>query len=292
MNRVWMLAAACLALTWAAPARAQDDAQTGTASAPHAAASWDTCANCHADVVRTFTATPHAASPAGCQGCHGPTDAHVEGGGDVSKIRRLSQVQGRERADVCLTCHQKGQVAHWAGSVHDTRSMDCLSCHNPHPKTMAPPPHLLRASEIETCGTCHQVQKAKLFRSAHMPVREERMACSSCHNPHGTLNERNLIQHSVNENCYACHADKRGPMLWEHPPVRENCVTCHDPHGSIQPSMLKVKVPLLCQNCHVSSRHPSQTHMATERFAFAQGCNNCHGAIHGSNHPSGNFLLR
>ena len=32
-----------------------------------------------------------------------------------------------------------------------------------------------------------------------------------------------LKEASVNDNCYKCHAEKRGPFLWEHPPVRENC---------------------------------------------------------------------
>lgn len=252
---------------------------------------WERCGQCHTDLAAAFAKTPHAASPAGCEGCHGPADEHVAGGGDPSKIRRLSTLKGRDRAEVCLSCHQKGEVAHWVGSTHDARNLDCGTCHDPHPKGAARP-HLLKAGEQQACGGCHAAQAAKMYRSAHMPVREGAMSCTSCHNPHGTLDEKSLRQRSVNENCYTCHAEKRGPMLWEHPPVRENCTTCHDPHGSTTTSLLKVKVPVLCQNCHVSSRHPSQTHMPAERFAFNHGCLNCHQAIHGSNHPSGNRLLR
>jgi hypothetical protein len=36
---------------------------------------------------------------------------------------------------------------------------------------------------------------------------------------------------SIKELCTTCHADKRGPWLFEHPPVEENCLTCHNPHG-------------------------------------------------------------
>jgi hypothetical protein len=31
----------------------------------------------------------------------------------------------------------------------------------------------------------------------------------------------------------SCHAEKRGPFLWEHAPSVENCANCHEAHGSI-----------------------------------------------------------
>jgi predicted CXXCH cytochrome family protein len=46
-------------------------------------------------------------------------------------------------------------------------------------------------------------------------------------------------------------------MLWEHAPVRENCATCHDPHGSSNDRMLVVRMPMLCQRCHIATRHPA-----------------------------------
>ena len=90
-----------------------------------------------------------------------------------------------------------------------------------------------------------------------MPVREGKMACSSCHNPHGSTNVKLLkTGTTVDEACASCHAEKRGPYLWEHAPVANACVTCHDPHGSSNERMLVAKVPFLCQRCHVTSRHP------------------------------------
>ena len=57
--------------------------------------------------------------------------------------------------------------------------------------------------------------------------------CSDCHNPHGSPGDTKVLKEfTVNETCYNCHADKRGPMLWEHQPVRDNCLNCHTPHGS------------------------------------------------------------
>lgn len=251
----------------------------------------ENCRACHEEVVAAFQKTPHAASPAACEACHGPGEAHIDGGGDTSRIRIFRNLAPAESAAVCQTCHARGKVAHWTGSAHDHRKVACVSCHNPHPQGEVKA-GLLAAPQLELCGRCHPQQKAKMFRSGHMPVREEKMTCASCHNPHGTLTEKGLHQNSINENCYACHAEKRGPFLWDHEAVREDCVNCHDPHGSIHNSMLKVKMPVLCQSCHVFSRHPSTTHPPTSRIAWNKSCLNCHSMIHGSNHPAGNFFTR
>ena len=133
-----------------------------------------------------------------------------------------------------------------------------------------------------------------------MPVREGALGCSSCHNVHGTGNVRLLkAGQSVTEFCVTCHAEKRGPFLWEHAPVTEDCLTCHDAHGTNNERMLKTKVPFLCQRCHVTSRHPPTVYdgfvLATSASAnrlVGTGCVVCHMQIHGSNAPSGKYLHR
>src|SRR5438132_9467247 len=50
-----------------------------------------------------------------------------------------------------------------------------------------------------------------------------KVGCTSCHNPHGGEGGKMLVDLTVNNVCYTCHAEKRGPFLWDHPPVRENC---------------------------------------------------------------------
>jgi DmsE family decaheme c-type cytochrome len=125
------------------------------------------------------------------------------------------------------------------------------------------------------------------------------MECSSCHNPHGSQNVKMLREgHSVNESCASCHAEKRGPFLFEHAPGRESCVTCHDPHGSNNERMLVARLPMLCQRCHIATRHPgsiydeAQLNVAKSNRIVGRGCVNCHSNIHGSNHPSGNRFVR
>jgi DmsE family decaheme c-type cytochrome len=263
------------------------------------------CATCHEDQAATVAHTSHGRTKtknwdgaASCETCHGPGAAHVEAGGGKETILNLREIAPEVASAVCLDCHQKGERAHWKGSSHEQRDLSCLTCHKIHHEGPAPA-NLLHKDEFATCGACHLKRKASLMRSAHMPLREGTMNCSSCHNPHGTTSPANLKQFSVNENCYACHAEKRSPTLWEHPPVREDCTTCHDPHGSLHPRLLVLKQPRLCQQCHDEMRHPTQPYAsasADEFFPnsrmFDRGCMNCHSMIHGSNHPAGMRFLR
>jgi DmsE family decaheme c-type cytochrome len=139
----------------------------------------------------------------------------------------------QEASTYCVTCHDRGTHALWTGSQHDQRNVGCITCHSVHdPKG----DHQLKAaSEMQLCATCHRNVVNKQFRAHHMPVREGSLACSSCHNPHGSQNVRLLkVGTTIDESCTSCHAEKRGPFLWEHAPVANACVTCHDPHGRQQ----------------------------------------------------------
>jgi DmsE family decaheme c-type cytochrome len=123
-----------------------------------------------------------------------------------------------------------------------------------------------------------------------MPLREGKMTCTDCHNPHGSFTEALLREPSVNETCYKCHAEKRGPFLWEHAPVRENCLNCHDSHGTNNEFLLKVQRPRLCQQCHtIGHGNPGDPTSVT---AFNRSCQNCHTQIHGSNAPAGILFQR
>jgi DmsE family decaheme c-type cytochrome len=131
------------------------------------------------------------------------------------------------------------------------------------------------------------------------PLREGKMACTSCHSPHGATTEQQLIKQTLNDTCFQCHAEKRGPFLWEHAPVTEDCSNCHNPHGSNHPGMLVKRAPLLCQSCHSQSGHPSIAQDADglaagtpSQYLLGQSCLNCHSQVHGSNHPSGSRLMR
>ena len=256
------------------------------------------CQVCHSLVTEMFKTNPHHGAQVTqkgeeeapvCSTCHGDGRRHAAGYGDLASIVRFSKEASgsiNEKNNVCLQCHEKGMRLHWKGSAHESKNLACVDCH----KIMEPasPQKLFaKVNELETCFQCHQQRRAQLQRSSHMPFREGKMKCTDCHNPHGTANEKLLIEATVNENCYKCHADKRGPFLWEHPPVAENCANCHEPHGSNHEKLLVVDRPRLCQRCHIEARHPTTPQLASTRFAFNRSCQNCHSQIHGSNSPSG-----
>jgi DmsE family decaheme c-type cytochrome len=201
---------------------------------------------------------------------------------------------GRKAEDnnaICLGCHERGDRTYWSGSVHETRGVACTECHTIM-RSVSRKANLKTESELDTCFQCHKDRRAQLFRSSHMPLREGKMVCSSCHNPHGSATEALLIANSINETCYKCHAEKRGPFLFEHTPVRENCLNCHDPHGSVNEYLLKVSRPRLCGECHTVDHGAAIAGGPAVVQAFSRSCQNCHSKVHGSNSPSGALLQR
>lgn len=261
------------------------------------------CIACHKKQVESYYKTlmgktmtsPANVQKVDCETCHGPASAHVAAGGGKGKGIQVTFRNGAETAETqnapCLKCHESGDRRYWRGSPHNSRDVSCVSCHRIMEK-VSDRFALARKDQNDTCSQCHLVRKAQTFRNSHMATRDGATQCSNCHNPHGTVTEKLLKGNSVNETCYNCHPEKRGPFLWEHDPVRESCVNCHEPHGTLNDNLLKIRRPRLCQSCHVEGRHPSSAGLANTIFTFNAGCVNCHRRIHGSNHPSGNFFLR
>ena len=283
------------------------------------------CNDCHEKIVQGFKASAHGkwqpyalngknngihAEAVTCQACHGNGQEHMENGGDTSLIKNPAKQKAREASQLCMQCHQQmKEHTNWPGSRHETAGLSCLSCHDLH---QTPVPQqadnrlfasaqvetklLRRRSEAETCFQCHaDVRKAQFQRSTHLfrnENREHQVTCSSCHEPHGSIGDKMMRTSQVNETCYQCHTEKRGPFLFEHSPVRENCITCHRAHGSNQTALLSARAPMLCQQCHIQGRHQTVAGRPNSSFTFNRACVNCHSQIHGSNHPSGINLQR
>jgi DmsE family decaheme c-type cytochrome len=252
-----------------------------------------------------------------CEACHGPGaagEAAMEEafarGGHVGKVppgqKRPPILNFGEKSDetvekqnsMCLTCHERNDHIGWKGSVHAAGSVACANCHTIHTPN---DPVLATATQPDVCYKCHLKQRADFHKPSVHPVRFGQMACSECHSPHGSNTTALLTKPTVNQACYTCHAEKRGPFLWEHAPVAEDCTLCHTPHGSVYPALLKKSPPLLCQQCHAPAGHPSIARTADalpggsagpSGFLLAGSCANCHSQVHGSNHPSGVKLMR
>ena len=279
-----------------------------------------TCLNCHAGdaVVNPILATPHAVQgdkntpfgQLGCESCHGPSAKHVESREfkpDVIFVKsklphtgdsKIGEVSSPEiRTAQCLTCHENNLRMNWKGSQHQTNDVACNDCHTIH---VSKDPVLVKITQPEKCFTCHAEQRADSFKFSHHPIREGKVVCSDCHNPHGSPGPKLLKEFTVNEVCYTCHMEKRGPLLWEHEPVRESCLNCHTPHGSSEARLLVERPPFLCEECHQEGGHqitpfsgstlPGQ--IGENIRMMARGCVNCHSQIHGSNSPNGAYFNR
>jgi len=277
------------------------------------------CTRCHdeseARPVLAIYKTAHGvkadARTPGCQSCHGPSVAHVTNA-TGAETRPLVDIDfGPHTAtavpvqvETCLACHQNGQRTHWDSSEHQTSGLACSTCHAIHTHKDRV---LTKLSQPEVCFGCHKSQRAQFRRVSTHPVADGEMACSDCHNPHGSVGAKLMVANSVNETCYTCHADRRGPFLWEHSPVAEDCTVCHTPHGSNSTPLLKARTPWLCQECHTQDHSGPMNSAANlptgnattidgllplggqspRTQALGRNCLACHALVHGSNNPAG-----
>ncbi len=261
-----------------------------------------TCTRCHDETeeypVLSIAKTKHGTladkrTPT-CTSCHGESDTHInkpEGVKDRPKTERgfgkKSVTPPEEQNQACLTCHQGGKRIHWSGSMHASRDTTCTSCHQVHTGHDKVRDKL---TQSEVCYTCHKEKRAEFNRPSRHPLKEGKVACSDCHNPHGSVGEKMMVRDSVNDTCYTCHMEKRGPFVRTHQPVQEDCSICHNPHGTTTPNLLKSRPPFLCQQCHEPTTHQgnvaSLTGISTSTNTVARGCLNCHTNIHGTNNPA------
>ena len=268
------------------------------------------CKVCHADVWFKFYKNAHFKSVAsgkekpentGCEGCHGPGEAHVKAHGGKATIVAFSTLTPKQSLDACLRCHSASlERANIHSSPHTLNDVTCVQCHSIHKSVT--PKALLAKAQPQLCYGCHTNIRGDFSMPFKHRVDEGFMACSDCHNPHGTfpptwrMAQRPVLvsQALANEEaCLKCHSDKRGPFAFEHPPVRvEGCEMCHYPHGSTNSQLLRRPVVFtLCLECHNGAGTFGRTGTGVPSLSQAhnmtdpryQNCTNCHVRIHGSN---------
>ena len=290
----------------------------------------DACMACHEDQFKSFSKTAHSriqkahwkSESVGCESCHGPGKAHVDGGGDKTKIKTFEGETAKQISDTCLACHA-GREEHnnFRRGEHWRNDIGCTDCHQPHSSTrgeVAPtsngasslqaigpvaahastfaPVRMLKRHEVQLCMQCHNETKSQFTRPFRHRVLEGAMKCSDCHNPHGGFELKQArLATGADAACFKCHADKQGPFVFEHAPLKvEGCTACHDPHGSTNPKLLKrSNVAQLCIECHsnigvVAGEEPSGAAQVPHDLSNTRyrNCTICHMKIHGSNSSS------
>ena len=243
-----------------------------------------------------------------CQTCHGASEGHLKQGPGtppdmVFKKGPYPVSDDKVRAGQCLTCHKGKARTHWEGSAHQNNQVACNDCHKIH----APADRVLGEEDADR-SLLHLPQRAARRQPEDFDAPDRGRQDRLLGLPQSArLGRPELLKkNTVNETCYTCHAEKRGPFLWEHQPVVENCTNCHTPHGSNITPLLKSRPPFLCQACH-DGPHSSESPLGRNAAGFQGGlkstvnpsnqatgraCLNCHSQIHGSNSPSGGYFQR
>lgn len=270
----------------------------------------EACLECHegmsAGVHSRLAGFEYTGGTEGCETCHGGGSLHIDSDNN-DQILKFGDLLPEESAAVCAKCHSDGTLMDWTHSLHALSDVACNDCHSIH----AGGKTALKQSDPDLCYSCHQEQMAKASFPSHHPIKEGKMSCSDCHNPHGELN----TNERTNDLCLNCHSRYQGPFVFGHAPVEDDCTICHDPHGSVANNLLVQNEPFLCLQCHEGHFHilresnytvptpaagqtattPAQQAVAdvvnvhgNEGFqtSFGTKCTTCHKVVHGSDYPS------
>jgi DmsE family decaheme c-type cytochrome len=259
------------------------------AAAPTDFVGGEVCATCHEEVAKKFAGNPHTKmalmhGDAGvtCENCHGAGKAHVDGGGDATKIFNPAKAAPKDVEAKCLSCHAAAHP-NFLRSPHAKANVSCQGCHSVHQS--APQTTLLKAEQPALCYQCHTDVKPAFAMPFHHRVNEGLVKCGDCHDVHGTFGNNN-VRSTADQNaiCTKCHTETRGPFVYEHAAVKaEGCLACHTPHGSQNARLLNMPtIATLCNQCH-SPVAAGTVHGLDAGSSSATPCISCHTMIHGSN---------
>ena len=153
------------------------------------------CLECHAGVLMTLVAdtahgnkdnphTPYANQ--GCESCHGPGSFHssrARGGVGFPALLAFRPWESTEAHNqACMNCHGKdmGELKgmNWKGSLHETRGMTCVYCHQSHVSSdkMRDP-----QQQRDRCSKCHGSKIAGHTGGEDLLKLKK---CSECHKVH------------------------------------------------------------------------------------------------------------
>jgi len=244
------------------------------------------CLECHEEVQEITRFTVHnQAYQVGCVDCHGTGEEHI----DDPEIDNIGSAKGALGSDACLSCHESEIHEKRPGkNMHMSADVNCSDCHAVHQSVHAPSPLLVSRQE-ELCISCHSDQKAIFSKPFTHKMGHGAVECASCHDPHGGKGRKKFrAGMSSEETCVTCHAEKKGPFVFEHVTgLNGDCMSCHESHGSSNPRQLtRSNTRQLCLECHstmpsgpIGSQPPSTHDYQSPRY---RDCVQCHTAIHGS----------
>lgn len=188
------------------------------------------CVVCHSDQSgrQNFHQNQHDIAAVSCNDCHSP---HQPKKNPFMLISRSPQL--------CIQCHREIR-REFAKPFHHKvleGGMNCNDCHQQHGLLNKTQTVDMAGGMDALCLRCH-TDKQGPFVFEHMPARRD--GCTTCHTPHGSINNRMLVRSQVKMLCMQCHGDRQGSLA-DQPqgshdlrlPRYQNCTGCHVAiHGS------------------------------------------------------------
>jgi predicted CXXCH cytochrome family protein len=165
------------------------------------------CAECHEDTSTHFGDATHArlglkdekGMDISCESCHGAGSAHVKAGGGLGTM-----INPDKSPESCYSCHldKRGEFA--LPNAHPVQDghVSCSDCHDPHQGKSVVGTSAEFGAQNDNCTRCHTAQKGP-FVFPHYALEE---GCISCHNPHGSVNQKMLVARDANL-CLRCHLE-------------------------------------------------------------------------------------
>lgn len=209
------------------------------------------CQECHLDVARHWSASPHA---------HAFDDPVFQ-----------DRWTGLGEPGECLVCHTTGFTQ--STGEFAAEGVQCRACHGEATADHPPAPVPIKA-DTEYCGVCHTTTLGEWRLTGHSAAD---IGCSGCHDPHN----QNALFAEPDELCLNCHEESMGEYLEDlHVQKGIGCVDCHalvippevEPVDGIVPTGHTFTItPGTCVACHTDALHAGFSLPGYEHGAAAAG---------------------
>ncbi len=202
------------------------------------------CVGCHSGRPRPvygsdglYRDPPFDEMGVGCENCHGPGELHVAerragrpiaGKVDTSIVNPV-RLSGWMSDNICMKCHQAGDVRVGRPGRHDEDFRPGTALENVMEIFKAPPPRESTSRNPVLLEHYYSMTLSKCYRSSGT------LRCISCHDPHIEPTGENAATYyrSRCQTCHDVHQCKLAVSERQKTTPPDNCIGCHMPKRPI-----------------------------------------------------------